>query len=159
MLIVGEDLGTIPDCCREVMNDLAIPGFKIERWERDYKGDGHYIDPAQYPPISLASLSTHDSETLRQWWKDYDDDRKAYCKTLPGINSDTDSQELTPEIEDKVLQRFYQSSSIFVVLGLWDILTYVPDVLHRDPAQNRVNVPAVVSDRNWSLRFNFFLSI
>jgi 4-alpha-glucanotransferase len=154
MLIVGEDLGTIPDCCRKVMNDLGIPGFKIERWEKDYQGDGHYIHPADYNPISLASLSTHDSETLREWWLNSPEERKSYCSEL-GL--DKEPQELTLDIEDKILNRFYNSSSIFVILGLWDILTCVPDVLSNDPAQNRVNVPAVVSDRNWSLRFNFFL--
>ncbi|RMD51847.1 MAG: 4-alpha-glucanotransferase, partial [Nitrospirae bacterium] len=155
MLVVGEDLGTVPKCCREVMREFGIPGLKIERWERYYDGDGSFIDPSAYDPISVASLSTHDSETLMGWWHKFPEDRALYYKTI-GYSGEP-PEEMGTDIFMVCLSRIYNASSIFVILGLWDILAIVPGVLKEDHEENRVNVPATVNEKNWTLRFNFYL--
>ena len=155
MLILGEDLGDVPPCTREIMHEFGIPGFKIERWERNYDGDRSFIHPFDFHPVSLSTLSTHDSETLRGWWQNYPEEREEYYKAL-GFKGKP-PERLDGVLEENILRRFYSSSSIFTVVGMWDILGLVPDILNEDPAQNRVNVPATVTPINWTLRYRFYL--
>ena len=57
--IIAEDLGTVPDMVRESLQRLEVPGFKVFRWERDWKAAGPpFIDPAKYPP-SLGGDDRH----------------------------------------------------------------------------------------------------
>ena len=39
--IIAEDLGVIPDFVRESLARLHIPGYKVFRWERHWKDEGH----------------------------------------------------------------------------------------------------------------------
>ena len=62
--IVAEDLGSIPDFVRESLARLHVPGYKVLRWERHWDVDGKpFRDPASFPPLSLATTRTHDTET------------------------------------------------------------------------------------------------
>ena len=61
--IIAEDLGTVPDFVRESMARIAVPGFKIFRWEREWHTSGQpFRDPAVYPQVSVAASGTHDTE-------------------------------------------------------------------------------------------------
>ncbi len=65
-LVVGEDLGTVPEGFREAMADSNILSYKVlyfERWK-----DGLFKATSEYPPTSLACISTHDLATLSGWW-------------------------------------------------------------------------------------------
>ncbi|HLC15129.1 MAG TPA: 4-alpha-glucanotransferase, partial [Thermodesulfovibrionia bacterium] len=153
MLVLGEDLGAVPPCTREIMEEFGIPGFKVERWERRYDKDSSYINPADFYPVSLSTLSTHDSETVRGWWQNYPDERQVYYKTLGFDGTPPDT--LEGLLEETILKRIYSSASVFTILGMWDILGLNHGTLHDDPAQNRVNVPATVTPNNWTLRYRF----
>jgi len=65
-LVIGEDLGTVPEGFRETAEEAAILSYKVlyfERWK-----DGLFKAPAEYPELSLACISTHDLATLAGWW-------------------------------------------------------------------------------------------
>jgi len=65
-LIVGEDLGTVPDAFRAYMDRekfLSYRVFYFERWP-----DGLFKRPDAYPDLSLATGSTHDLPTLAGYW-------------------------------------------------------------------------------------------
>ncbi|HJU43832.1 MAG TPA: 4-alpha-glucanotransferase [Vicinamibacterales bacterium] len=63
--IFAEDLGSIPPFVRESMARLNLSGLKVLRWERHWDRDGHPpIDPATFPPRSVATTGTHDIEPL-----------------------------------------------------------------------------------------------
>ena len=64
-LIVGEDLGTVPDGFRDRMEREAILSYRLLLFERD--GDGSFRAPERYPILSLATGSTHDVPTLAGW--------------------------------------------------------------------------------------------
>jgi 4-alpha-glucanotransferase len=153
MLVLGEDLGAVPPSTREIMEEFGIPGFKVERWERRYDKDSSYIDPDDFYPVSLSTLSTHDSETVRGWWQNYHEERQAYYKALGFEGKAPDK--LEGPLEERILKRIYSSASVFTILGMWDILGLNQGTLHDDPAQNRVNVPATVTPNNWTLRYRF----
>jgi 4-alpha-glucanotransferase len=65
-LIVGEDLGTVPDEMRRAMQAFAIYHYKVMFFEKE--GDG-FRAPARYERRSLATVTTHDLPTLRGWWQ------------------------------------------------------------------------------------------
>ncbi len=69
-LVIGEDLGTVPDGFRDRMAKEAILSYKVvyfERWP-----DGLFKRPDAYPGFSLATPTTHDLPTLLGHWRGAD---------------------------------------------------------------------------------------
>jgi 4-alpha-glucanotransferase len=68
--IIAEDLGVIPDFVRQSLARLGIPGYRVFRWERHWHQPRQpYRDPSEYPPASVATSGTHDTEPLVIWWE------------------------------------------------------------------------------------------
>ncbi|MBO0661297.1 4-alpha-glucanotransferase [Jiella sp. MQZ9-1] len=65
-LVIGEDLGTVPPGFRDAMAAANVLSYRVLSFER--RDDGSFIEPAAYPPLSLACVSTHDLATLAGWW-------------------------------------------------------------------------------------------
>ena len=63
-LIVGEDLGTVPEGFRETLADADILSYRVLLLEREGLG---FKPPAAYPARALASVSTHDLPTFAGW--------------------------------------------------------------------------------------------
>lgn len=62
-LVVGEDLGTVPDYVRTVLAEHGLLGCTVEWFARvdDFPNAGDpYADPADYREYALASVTTHD---------------------------------------------------------------------------------------------------
>lgn len=149
MLPIGEDLGTIPPAVRINLRDLGICGTKVMRWERRWNTDRGFIDPKDYPPESMTTVSTHDSETLQLWWKNRPEEARWYAAAL--------GWEYTPDLtKDQhiyFLNASHHSGSLFHINLLGEYLALVPGMTWPDPADERINVPGVVSDLNWTYRF------
>jgi glycogen operon protein len=64
-LVVGEDLGTVPDDFRERMAAADILSYRVLWFERDGRA---FRPPAQYAPKAAACVSTHDLPTIAGWW-------------------------------------------------------------------------------------------
>ena len=65
-IVIGEDLGTVPEGFRPVMQAANILSYRVLYFEkRMWEG---FIPPARYPIGSLACISTHDLATLAGWW-------------------------------------------------------------------------------------------
>ena len=65
-VIVGEDLGNVPEGFREVMDAAHILSYRVLLFERD---EGGFIPPEVYPRNALVCLSTHDLPTFQGWWR------------------------------------------------------------------------------------------
>jgi len=61
-VVIGEDLGTVPEGFRERMSEAGVLSYRVLYFEKE--GD-RFKRPDEYPPLSLASASTHDLPTLR----------------------------------------------------------------------------------------------
>jgi len=72
-LVVGEDLGTVPDGFRERMAAANVLSYRVLFFERDDHG---LVAPDDYPELALAVFSSHDLPTLRAWWEGTDLDLK-----------------------------------------------------------------------------------
>lgn len=80
-LIVGEDLGTVPEAIRVTLPARAVHSYKVALFER-VAGDA-FRAPRDYTPGALAVLSTHDLPTLRGWWEGEDIDLRHRLNLYP----------------------------------------------------------------------------
>ncbi|MBS0624248.1 MAG: 4-alpha-glucanotransferase [Verrucomicrobia bacterium] len=150
MLPIGEDLGSVPPEVRQCLTRLGICGTKIMRWERRYDTDGGFIPPSDYPPISMTSVSTHDSDTLQLWWKHSPKEAKSYCDFRGW-----DYQPfLSLDRHQDILQQSHRSSSLFHINLLQEYLALFPPLVSDNTNQERINVPGKILDTNWTYRFN-----
>lgn len=69
-VVIGEDLGTVPDEVRHAMAACDIYHYKVLLFEKE--PDGRFKAPEVYEPRSLATVTTHDLPTLRGWWEGRD---------------------------------------------------------------------------------------
>ena len=65
-IVIGEDLGVVPPGFRDRMEEWQVLSYRIAYFE---KKDRDFIRPKDYPPLSIACLSTHDLPPLRAWWR------------------------------------------------------------------------------------------
>jgi 4-alpha-glucanotransferase len=65
-LVVGEDLGTVPDEVRQAMQEFAVYHYKVLLFEKDPQGI--FSAPGDYLRRSVATATTHDLPTLRGFW-------------------------------------------------------------------------------------------
>jgi 4-alpha-glucanotransferase len=65
-MVIGEDLGTLPNGFREQMNARRFFSCRLLYFERG--DDGTFCDPADYPHYSVASTGTHDLPPLAGFW-------------------------------------------------------------------------------------------
>jgi 4-alpha-glucanotransferase len=69
-IVIGEDLGTVPEGFRDVMHTAEIQGYRVFYFERE--ANGWFRAPEAYSQRALACLSTHDLPTLKGWWAGMD---------------------------------------------------------------------------------------
>jgi len=66
-LVVGEDLGTVPEGFRERMASANVLSYRVLFFEED-EVTGGYLPPERYPHLAVAVSGSHDLPTLRGWW-------------------------------------------------------------------------------------------
>jgi 4-alpha-glucanotransferase len=69
-LVVGEDLGTVPDEMRRTMPEYAVYHYKVLLFEK-VEG-GHFRRPEHFERRAIATVTTHDLPTLRGYWEGHD---------------------------------------------------------------------------------------
>jgi 4-alpha-glucanotransferase len=146
--VIAEDLGVIPLFVRASLALLGVPGYRVFRWERRWHEPGWpFVDPSEYPAVSVATTGTHDTETLAAWWDacQYDERRAALAtravrQLLDG--RDLVNESFLPEVRDVLLQALLASGSNIALFPVQDIFGW----------RERINTPATVSDNNWTYR-------
>jgi 4-alpha-glucanotransferase len=68
-LVVGEDLGVVPDEMRQAMPEYGLYNYKVLLFE---KVDGRFRRPDEYVRRALATVTTHDMPTLHSFWEGRD---------------------------------------------------------------------------------------
>jgi 4-alpha-glucanotransferase len=64
-VVIGEDLGTVPEGFREQMADWGIWSYLVMMFERDDRGSFRDVD--HYAPNALVTFNTHDLSTYAGW--------------------------------------------------------------------------------------------
>ena len=65
-VVIGEDLGVVPNEFRDAIYPAKIFSNKVFYFEKEF--DGRYRRPEQYMPHALAMVNNHDVPTLVSWW-------------------------------------------------------------------------------------------
>jgi 4-alpha-glucanotransferase len=73
-IVLGEDLGTVPDGLREKLSARSMLGMRVLLFEQD---NTHFKPILDWPDNALATTSTHDLPTLNGWWHGRDIDWNA----------------------------------------------------------------------------------
>jgi len=71
-VILGEDLGTVPEGFRPALAERGVLGMRVLLFEQDHQG--HFHPPRHWPDHTLATSTTHDLPTLNGWWQGRDID-------------------------------------------------------------------------------------
>jgi 4-alpha-glucanotransferase len=104
-LVVGEDLGTVPDGFREQMADANILSYRVLFFEQD--GDtGEFTMPGEYPRLAVAVAGNHDLATLRGWWEARDLDLKASLGLYPSEQEITAQRDRRRRDREAILKAF-----------------------------------------------------
>jgi 4-alpha-glucanotransferase len=146
--ITAEDLGTVPDFVRVSLARLGVPGYRVFRWERHWHTPGQpFRDPADYPPMSVATSGTHDTEPVAVWWGRLTEDERRKISDLPSIQRLSGEADLVhagfdATVRDLLLEALFESASYLLVLPVQDAFGW----------RDRINEPATVNDENWTYR-------
>lgn len=148
MLPIAEDLGTVPECVPPILTEMGVCGTKVMRWERYWNRDGHYIPLNRYPYVSMTTVSTHDSHTLTQWWRDFPDEARFFC-----LEKGWDYEPiLALQYREKILRDSHHTSSLFHINLIQEYLNLYKELSWENPDQERINIPGKVLDTNWTYK-------
>jgi 4-alpha-glucanotransferase len=150
--IIAEDLGTVPDFVRASLARLAVPGYKVFRWERQWRTPGQpFKDPADYPAVSVATSGTHDTEPMVIWWENAQRDEREAVLEIASVRArltDEDraraleSQGLAHAMREALLEILFAAGSNLLIIPIQDVFGW----------RDRINQPATVGEENWTWR-------
>lgn len=135
MIACGEDLGMIPACVPEVMQELGIMSLEVQRMPKVF---GHpFVQTENLPENCVYTTGTHDMPTLRGWLTE---DRVRSRQFLDSL--DIDDRKVTAKTLKKILEKHMDSPSKWNIYPLQDLLDTDEKNWSPDPADDQINVPA-----------------
>lgn len=149
ILPIGEDLGLVPNEVKHCLYELGICGTKMMRWERRWETDGGFIPIEEYQPMTMTTVSTHDSDTLQLWWRHFPKEAKLFSE-FKGWDY---KPFLTSSRHKQILWDSHHSGSLFHINLLQEYLALFPELISPNPHDERVNIPGKILDTNWTYRF------
>jgi 4-alpha-glucanotransferase len=164
-LVIGEDLGTLPDGFQAAMREAGLLSYCLLYFERD--ASGRFRPPADYPVDALVSVSTHDLPTVWGFWSRRDLDEKERVGAYPDATSATAArgarvEEIEGLIAALLRERLIQPGQPRKVVPLEAILRFVA----RTPSRllmvgledllgvvDQANLPGTIDEHpNWRRR-------
>lgn len=150
MLVCGEDLGMVPDSVKWVMDELKILSLEIQRMPKE--SNVRFADLSQLPYLSVATPSTHDMSTIREWWSENRENTQFYYNNVLEQEGEA-PQECTPEICDQIIDQHLSSSSQWAIIPWQDWMSIDGTLRRPNPKEERINVPSN-SDQYWQYRMH-----
>jgi (1->4)-alpha-D-glucan 1-alpha-D-glucosylmutase len=129
-LVIGEDLGTVPDEIRHRLAANDVLSYRVLLFEREANGD--FRPPASYPEGALATASTHDLPTLKGFWEGHDIALRAGHGHL-GADAD---------LAAAMAERIRDRGQLLAALGREGLL---PDGSSLDPSEADTLTPALAT--------------
>jgi 4-alpha-glucanotransferase len=86
-MVIGEDLGVVPDEMRQAMPEFGLYHYKVLLFE---KHDGRFRRPEEYVRRAIATVTTHDMPTLRSYWEGRDIDLRRRLNLFPTVEIEHD---------------------------------------------------------------------
>ena len=85
-IVIGEDLGTVPEGLRPQLEAREVLGMRVLWFERG-KGDS-FTSPAKWDRQAVAMTGTHDLPTVAGWWRGRDIDWNAKLRRTKSESDD-----------------------------------------------------------------------
>jgi 4-alpha-glucanotransferase len=159
-IVIGEDLGTVPDGFRETLADWGLWSYQVMMFEREH--DGRFRAPEAYRADALATFNTHDLPTFAGWAAHHDLGVKRALGIDPGETDDSRSQARAALLQavglpgnaapdfSSVASYLARAPSRLLVVAMEDVLGVVdqpnvPGTVHEHPNWRR-RLPAVLED-------------
>lgn len=139
MLICGEDLGMVPDCVPEVMDELAIVALKVQRMP---SGNIQFSNPKNAGYMNVVTASSHDSSTLRQWWKENPQLTQTYFNQQLNQNGKAPSS-LEPYLAEIIMKQHLYNDAMLAIFPIQDFFAMDENLVNSKIENERINNPAV----------------
>ena len=163
-LVVGEDLGTVPEGMSDALAAANILSYRVLWFERR---DGHIRPPAEWRRLAASCVSTHDLPTLAGWWVGADIAEKRALSLVDDPNADAarsgEKAELISQLQAEGLLReevdLAGPMPISVAAAVHAFVSATPSLLTLTQADDlagetiAVNLPGTNTERpNWRRR-------
>ena len=148
MVACGEDLGMIPACVPEVMQELGIMSLEVQRMPKVF---GHpFVQTEDLPENCVYTTGTHDMPTLRGWLAE---DRVRTRQFLDSL--DLDDRKVTTKTLKKVINKHLNSPAKWIIYPLQDLLDLDEKNWSPNPMDDQINVPANAKNQwKWRMKMN-----
>ena len=139
MLVCAEDLGMVPDCVPWVMDELRILSLEIQSMPKDpHVRFGHL---SRNPYRSVATISTHDMPTMRQWWDENQERTQDYYNNML-YREGPAPHPLPGWLARDIVSRHLTCPSMLCILAIQDWMAIDENLRLADPNAERINIPA-----------------
>lgn len=166
-LVIGEDLGTLPEGFHERMRAAGILSYRLLYFAQDERGE--FVAPRRYPSSALVAIGTHDLATLPGYWRGRDLDVRAELGLYPSRESEHSARERRAQERLSLIRAFKREGllpdsfsensselSFDLVQAAYRFLARSPAMLlllHLDDVlgeENQINIPGTVTEHpNW----------
>jgi 4-alpha-glucanotransferase len=153
-LVIGEDLGTVPEGFRDTLAAWGVWSYLVMLFERHWGGT--FKRPDEYPEGAIATFNTHDLPTYAGWMTGHDLQTKRAINVDPG-ESDDERHRSRAALEAAVVAATSQPMSFDSVVAFLAatptrlVSVGIEDVLE---LKEQINVPGTVDQHpNWRRRW------
>ena len=172
-MVIGEDLGTVPEGFRERMADTGLLAYRLLVFERGEGGT--FKPPSAYTAQAATQVGTHDLPSLYGWWQGLDAELRSSLDLYPrpGMEGDdrADRERARPLLvaalaAEGLLPADFPTTAILAEADVRLLATAIHLFLARSPAAlllvqpedvlglvSEMNVPGTTDQHpNWRLR-------
>lgn len=139
MLVCGEDLGMVPTCVPDVMQQLGVLSLEIQRMPKN--SNTEFFHPADAPYLSVVTPSTHDMSTIRGWWEEDASKTQRFYNTILG-HAGAAPYFCEAVINKEIVIQHLFSKAMWSIFQLQDIMGIDEKLRRENPEEERINIPA-----------------
>jgi 4-alpha-glucanotransferase len=139
MLICGEDLGMVPHCVPDVMQQTGILSLEIQRMPKD--PNKSFFNPADSPYLAVVTPSTHDMSTIRGWWEE-NSQRTQYFYNHEMHQWGDAPQFCEAWINRAIVEQHLNSPAMWSIFQIQDLMGMSELIRRNHPGDERINDPA-----------------
>lgn len=107
-IVIGEDLGTVPEGFGEQLASAGVLGIRVLHFQKD---KDRYLLPDEWSSTAMATTSTHDLATVAGWWAGRDIDWRERMNLL-GTETSVAAQRAERETEKQALWHALRQAKI-----------------------------------------------
>lgn len=125
-LVIGEDLGTVPNELTTVMRQMHIYSYLVLYFEQQKRNgkpfpNAPFVPPADYPTCAVATVTTHDLPTLASWWDESDIELRIRLGMLPSEETIRGMREGRHNDKTRLLEALAENGLLAQVPALEDV--------------------------------------